>query len=122
MPKTSKKGFALIVALFLSSLILVMILAMSSMLRTETQNSVNDKNQEKAKLNALLGLGIALSELQKTMGPDQRVSARADLLDGSGDSGIHAALQKSHWTGVWNTSNYNPELPREKRVFRLVGF
>ena len=91
-----------------------MILAMSSMLRTETQNSVNDKNQEKAKLNALLGLGIALSELQKTMGPDQRVSAKADLLDGSGDSGIHAASQKSHWTGVWNTSNYNPELPEKK--------
>jgi hypothetical protein len=34
---------------------------------------------------ALLGLQLALGELQKTAGPDQRVSATADLLSNDGD-------------------------------------
>ncbi|MEN8828941.1 MAG: hypothetical protein ABF322_01350, partial [Lentimonas sp.] len=46
---------------------------------------------------ALLSLNIAIGELQKAAGPDQRVTAaaevRADSLDGN-----------QHWVGIWDTS------------------
>ena len=48
-----------------------------------------------ARTNAQTALAAALAELQKTAGPDQRVTARADIL---GENLAHP-----HLTGVWNS-------------------
>lgn len=45
-----------------------------------------------ARANARMALCLAIGELQKQAGPDQRVSARADLVGTS---------QNPSWTGVW---------------------
>ncbi len=73
-------------------------LAMLS-LSTVTQRSVSHgEAQAEARANARLALSIALGELQKHMGPDQRVSAEANL-DESVGSG------KAHWVGAWSSED-----------------
>ena len=44
----------------------------------------------------LLGLQVALGELQKAAGPDQRVTARADRLDAPD-------VNRKYYTGVWDS-------------------
>ncbi|NBB77934.1 MAG: hypothetical protein GVY36_00555 [Verrucomicrobia bacterium] len=92
-----QRGFALILALSLMSFVLVIVLSLVLMASVETANAANLKDRLLARENARLGLMIALGELQKHLGPDQRVTARADIL-GSGN--FHP--DKSNWTGVWD--------------------
>lgn len=68
-------GFALVIALSLMAFILVLLLTLTSLVRVETSSAQNQLAQLQARQNARLGALIALGELQKTMGPDTRVSA-----------------------------------------------
>jgi hypothetical protein len=51
-------------------------------------------------MNAQLGAMVALGDLQRYTGPDQRVTARADILLEPGQSG---SAGQSRWTGVWSS-------------------
>ena len=65
-----------------------------------------------ARANARMALMIALGELQKAAGPDQRVSATAAILGDTNNTyttSTTAADGRKHWVGVWNTSGYSPE-------------
>ncbi|MGB0409769.1 MAG: hypothetical protein ACPGIC_07210 [Opitutales bacterium] len=92
----SCSGFALVVALGLMAYVVLLFTSLASILRVETTQA--DRQQEicLARENALLGLQIALGELQKQLGPDQRVSARSDILE----RGL-VAVDQHHWLGVW---------------------
>ena len=98
-------GFALIVSLFVVSLLLMLILATTSMMRVQIAGSQNDKAKTEAKMNARLALKMALGNLQKYTGPDQRVTARSDIEGSSVDE---------HWVGVWdsdpNSSDYGKRI------------
>lgn len=48
-----------------------------------------------ARKQAKEALKLAITKLQETAGPDQRVTARADILD--------PAIRRPHLTGVWNS-------------------
>lgn len=98
-----KQGFAVIIALSLMSFIVLLLLSMTTLVRVETQTAIITKEQLVAKQNASLGAYIALGELQQHAGPDQRVTARADILRSTSDP------DKAHWTGVW--SDPNPDDP-----------
>ncbi len=75
-------GFALVIALSLMAFIVLLLLTITTMVRVETRVSDNGKSQTQARQNALLALNIALGQLQKYAGPDQRVTATADLAAG----------------------------------------
>ena len=51
-------------------------------------------------MNAQLGAMVALGDLQRYTGPDQRVTARSDILLAPNASGIAG---QSRWTGVWSS-------------------
>jgi hypothetical protein len=62
-----------------------------------------------AQANARMALMIAIGQLQKTMGPDTRISARAELFakDGRiGDTSVSTGTPKAWWVGV---SSSDPE-------------
>ena len=105
-------GFALVIALSLMAFVLLLLLSITTLVQVESQSASIASARVEAEQAALLGLNIALGELQKTAGPDQRVTAVADLL--SNDTSKGPAAGRNRWAGVWDTSTYSPADPDNK--------
>ncbi|MGJ8671838.1 hypothetical protein [Rubritalea sp.] len=92
--KTVSKGFALIATISVLSLLVMIAIGMLS-LSTVTKRSVDyEIPSEQAKANARMALMMALGELQKTTGPDTRITAPADVVEDSFPRQL---------TGVWRS-------------------
>jgi Tfp pilus assembly protein PilX len=89
-------GFALVIALSLMAFVLLLILSLTTLVSVETRVSKQHRQRTAAELNALLGLNIALGELQSAAGPDQRVSATGALWKNP-ENGTE------HLIGIWNS-------------------
>lgn len=104
----SARGFALVIALGLMSFILLLILSLTAFVRVESQAANTHLVRLEARQNALLGMHIALGNLQRFAGPDQRITARADI-----DATVASAAEANpttkggnrQWTGVWDTTD-----------------
>lgn len=93
-------GFALVLALLLMAFVLLLILSMTTLLQVESRAASNSLQVLHARENARLALMLAIGELQKHAGPDQRVTARAEIL---GDGNFDPSTR--FWTGVWDTTD-----------------
>ncbi|WOO42631.1 hypothetical protein [Rubellicoccus peritrichatus] len=96
-------GFALIVAISLMSFIILMLLSLSTLVSVELATTQQSKAQLTARENARFALMVALGELQKHAGPDQRVTARAEILDNPDTN--QNEIANPHWLGVWNVED-----------------
>lgn len=110
-PVGHAKGFILVAVLLLVALVTVLVVVTSLLARVERNAVTNETNTELARQNALFGLNVALAQLQKATGPDQSVTARADILDTNVGSNYDAAkgvvgVADPYWTGAWKS--YNP--------------
>ncbi|TSJ78423.1 hypothetical protein [Rariglobus hedericola] len=77
----------------------LLLVSLASLTRVETQVASNNQQIAQARQNALTALNIAIGELQKYAGPDQRTTARADL-----DATLVNDTQKNgRWTGVYGS-------------------
>ncbi|WP_269522690.1 hypothetical protein [Coraliomargarita parva] len=94
-------GFALVVALSLMAFLLLLLLSLTTMVRIDQQAASVTREIARARANAILGLQIALGELQVVAGADQRVTGTAELASDSLDD------NQKHWTGVWDVSGRN---------------
>lgn len=90
-----RSGFALIVTVSLLSLLVLVLVALASLTRIESSIGRNSLHFAQARQNALFAFDVAMGELQRHAGPDQRVTARSDLSS--------ATIENRHWTGVWNS-------------------
>ncbi|MDB2310743.1 hypothetical protein N9V19_01975, partial [Opitutales bacterium] len=97
-------GFALVIALSLMAFILLLILSITTLVRVETQSANIQLAQLEARMNAQLGAMIALGDLQRYTGPDQRVTGTGELIDTTVDS------KKQH-TVVWDATAAAGENP-----------
>ena len=110
-------GFALIITIILMSMMVLLMVSMASLTRVETQIAANYQKADQARENALYALKIALGQLQKHVGPDQRATARADILgaatrsatdtwSGSAVTPLNSTVfhNNSLLTGVWGNS------------------
>ncbi len=95
-----KQGFALIVTLSLMVLLTLIAVGLLSLSSIALRSSSGDSKQAIARANARMALLIALGELQKHAGSDQRVTGCADLLD--------ANIPNPMWTAVWNSRGGEP--------------
>ena len=93
--KAPAGGFALVATLSVTALLIILVLGLLSLSTGARRVSVNDRAAAEAKANARLSLLLALGELQKQMGPDQRVSARAEI---AMENPVNPM-----WTGAWRT-------------------
>ncbi|MGB0371414.1 MAG: hypothetical protein ACPGN3_08685 [Opitutales bacterium] len=101
----SLRGFALVMAMLLVSFLLLLAVSFTSLVVDETNVTKESVNRHLARQNAMFGVQIALGELQANLGPDQRVSARAEILDSSPSSPSIDGVNHPHWVGVWKTQN-----------------
>jgi type II secretory pathway pseudopilin PulG len=130
------RGFALVSVLMLMALIGLLALGMLS-LSTVTLRSTGQRGAlQKARSNARMALMIAIGELQKEMGPDMRVSAKAALFDQNASSEAIDGVGQPNWLasyeswGSWLNASYkNPETgetldiadtytPKREKMFR----
>ncbi|MDA7611667.1 hypothetical protein N9911_00070 [Akkermansiaceae bacterium] len=104
-PLKTSKGFALIATISVLMLLTMIAVAFLSLSAVSLKTARIDMAQEEARSNARLALMIALGELQREMGPDQRASATASIFDDSPDTiDISSDIDHPHWLGVWSTN------------------
>jgi hypothetical protein len=99
----ARRGFVLITTiaiLVILSLVAIGLLSLSSL---TVRSGSAELAQLEARANSRLALMLALGELQTQLGPDQRISAEAGILDESPDSLSIEGVDQPHWTGVWST-------------------
>jgi Tfp pilus assembly protein PilX len=134
IPRRKRRGgFALLITITLLAFLVLLLVSLASLTRVETQVASNNQSISQARQNALMALNLALGQLQRHTGPDQRVTATADLqplateaapatyptndpasgvsLNGTTStvlSSIDTYWQDSRnrrWTGVWKNGN-----------------
>lgn len=103
MQRVSQHGFALVLALSLMAFVLILLLSISTLVQVESRSASITIDQLKARQNALLGAYIAVGNLQKAAGPDQRVTARAEILDTDATTETVEGVAQPMWTGVWES-------------------
>ena len=97
--KTRTKGFALLITVTLLAFLVLLLVSLASLTRVETQVASNNQNLAQARQNALMALNIALGELQKYTGPDQRTTARSDM-----DSTLaNTTTASGRWLGAYGS-------------------
>jgi len=99
-PNSSKgrlhaRGFALVISLSLMVLLTVLAIGLLTLSTVTLRTSAQGDALAVARANARMGLMLALGELQKHAGPDQRITARADILDEN--------TANPRLTGVWKS-------------------
>ena len=82
-----------IILLMLLSLIVFGLMGLSAV---ELQRSSRDSYAATARANARLALAEAIGQLQRSAGPDQRVTATAEMFG--------EQVPQPHWTGVWRAT------------------
>jgi len=93
----ARDGFALLITLMLLALAVLLLLSLATLTRIETMTAANAQRAADARQNALLALHMAVGQLQRFAGADQRVTARADLLPES--------VGNPYWTGIWDAAS-----------------
>jgi hypothetical protein len=100
-PNRKFAGFALVVTLSLMILLTVIAVGLLSLSAVSMRTSSQTMDQSQAQANARLALMLALGELQKSLGPDQNISAPSAIFDTDPDTAVEEGLNQRHLTGVW---------------------
>ena len=99
-PRGTAGGFALIAAVSVVFLLAVLAIGFLSLATIQVRSTRVDHHQAEAKANARLALMVAIGELQRDLGPDQRVSTASSL-------GRPDDEQGRHWTAVYRSDTIN---------------
>jgi hypothetical protein len=102
--QTKKHGFALVISLGLMAFVVLLIISISTLVQVNTSRVAIDNTQLTAKMNALLALKIAIGELQKAAGADQRVTAQSFILEEEEADLQASEMAQPMWTQVWSTT------------------
>lgn len=117
-PAHRNRGFALIVTLSLLILIVILALGLLSLSSITLRSSSQDKAQADARANARMALMLAIGELQRELGPDQRVNAPASILSDDGGITTSAMPGRRHWISAHDSWDSTSEDYRPSSAFR----
>lgn len=102
-----QKAFALVATISLLVLVALVCLGLLSLSSLSLRGSQQSEAQARAQTNARLALMMAIGDLQKYAGPDQRVTANADQLEltpAKGGAVATKTVNQPQWMGVWPTA------------------
>lgn len=94
------RGFALIATISILVLLALISVGLLSLSTITVRSSQTNTAQAEARANARLALMLAIGQLQKAAGPDQRITATANVLDPNNSRAV---------TGVWEAYPLNPQ-------------
>lgn len=100
---SGRGGFALVVTCTLMVMLTVLAISLLSLATVSLRATGNEQDRAQARANARMGLMMALGDLQKEMGPDQRISGAAGVLDSNADTPDVEKIVHPQWLGVWNS-------------------
>lgn len=111
------------ISLSLMVLLTVLAVGLLGLSSLSLSGSARDSYRAEAKANARLALSLAIAQLQKHTGPDQRITVPADQLSSGGDGGqSDAAEARHHWTGVYDSwTSTSTERPDPRFLTWLVS-
>ena len=99
-PTAARRGFALLIVVTLLAFIVVLLVGLAAYTRIETSVAGNTQRQAQAREHALTGMQVALAQLQRHAGPDQRATATAASFGGVNGT--------RYYTGVWGPDGSGP--------------
>lgn len=114
--KSRRHGFALVVTLTLMVLLTILALGLLSLSTISLRASSSAQLQASARANAMLAMQLAIGQLQKEAGVDQRISATASILDNDPSSPEPDGTTEPDWTGIWKTGNKETEEQRTESI------
>lgn len=100
---TKTRGFALVVTISMLVLLSVIAMGLLSLSAISLRSDSRNQAHAEARANARLALMIAIGELQKQMGSDQRISAKAAILDTDPETIEIEGVSNPHWVGAWDS-------------------
>ena len=109
-------GFALVVTLSLMILLTVIAVGLLTLSSISLRATNHGEAMSAARANARLALMMALGELQKHAGADQRITARAEILDSTPSTKLADGVNQPYWTGIWKTGDRPTEDQRTASI------
>jgi len=97
-------GFSLVFTLMMMVLLTIIALGMLQLSAISLRTSDQQQAAASARANAKVALMMAMAQLQKEMGPDQRISAPAGILDTDPTTPAIEGVANPHFTGVWTAA------------------
>jgi len=92
--RCASRGFVLISCILIMSVLIVFSAAVMQLSRVESSEIKQLSAQWEAEDNARLALQMAIAQLQESTGPDQVVTARAEILS------ENSIVENRNWVGV----------------------
>lgn len=105
---SQQRGFTLLVTVALMVLLTLIALGTLSLSSIALRTSERHRWQAQARANARCALMLAIGELQKHAGPDQRITAPASIMDGVAESESVENVGEPLVAGVWEAHTQNP--------------
>ena len=97
-----EQGFALIITISLMVLLTLLAVGLLSLSTLSISGSSRGIAAAEARANARLALDLAIAQIQKQTGPDQRITMVADQQsDDQNGAETSAGTGRRHWTGVY---------------------
>ncbi|MCW1887434.1 hypothetical protein OKA04_22045 [Luteolibacter flavescens] len=103
-----ERGFALVISIMLMVLLTVLAVGLLGLSSISMRSSTQEEALRLARSNARVALSLAIAQLQKQAGPDQRITAPATITNVKNPRGV---------TGVWKSwrpPQENPDYAKEK--------
>jgi hypothetical protein len=118
----SWRGFTLVVTLSLLLLLAIVAVGLLSLSSISLRNGVREHARRQAQANARLALAIAIGQLQKQLGPDQRISANGSIVSRN-------PVRHPHFTGAWDSwfagpiasASVNANYPHAESHHQTIG-
>ncbi|MGC6459174.1 MAG: hypothetical protein ACON4R_12515 [Akkermansiaceae bacterium] len=98
--RLTARGFALIATISVLLLLTMVAVAFLSLSAVTVRTSRLEWAQEEARANARLGLMVAIGEIQRELGPDQRIAVTGAILDNQPDTLAIEGVENPQWMGV----------------------
>lgn len=104
-----RSGFALILAIGAMAFMVLLTLTLSSVVSAKMRLLTAQKQARQARANALLGMSVAISDLQRTLGRDNAISFQASIFDSDPKTPMIDSVRSPYTLGVYKIEKENSD-------------